>query len=67
MTDSAANNYDAEATADDGSAPYDFTVQVDMSEVLPFLPNGHIAGAFQGWAASTPLADVGNGIWSGKR
>ena len=55
-----------EATTDDGSCLYDFTVQVDMSEVPSVSPNGvHIAGAFQGWnAGSTPLVDFGNGIWS---
>ena len=64
--DTAANNFDPEATADDGSCLYDFTVQVDMSEVPSVSPDGvHIAGAFQGWnAGSTPLVDVGNGIWS---
>lgn len=64
--DTEANNFDPEATADDGSCLYDFTVQVDMSEAPSVSPSGvHIAGEFQGWnAGATPLADVGNGIWS---
>ena len=64
--DVSANNYDSEATADDGSCLYSLTVQVDMSEVGNVSPAGvHIAGAFQGWnPGATALQDGGNGIWS---
>ena len=64
--DVSANNYDPDATADDGSCVYSLTVQVDMSEVGNVSPSGvHIAGEFQGWnPGATALQDGGNGIWS---
>lgn len=64
-TDAAASNFDAEALADDGSCLYPATLSVDMTGV-PVVPQGvHVAGDFQGWdPAATPLADLGNGLWS---
>ena len=54
--DNGANNFDPEATVDDGSCLYDFTVQVDMSDVASVSSAGvHIAGEFQGWNAGSTL------------
>lgn len=45
--------------------PTSITLQVDMSTQAEVSVNGvHVAGSFQGWdAGSSPLTDVGGGIW----
>ena len=45
--------------------PTAVTLRVDMSNEAAVSANGvHVAGSFQGWAASgTPLTDMGGGIW----
>lgn len=64
-TDSAAQNYNAEATEDDGSCEYLATFQVDMSNETVVAQGVYVAGDFNSWAAdATPLTDTGNGIWS---
>jgi 1,4-alpha-glucan branching enzyme len=56
-TDVNAQNYDAAATADDGTCAYLITFSVDMNNVC-VGPNGvHIAGAFQGWDPATTAMD----------
>jgi ribosomal protein L28 len=44
----------------------DLTFSVDMSQYGAAFTTAYINGSFNGWAGSTnPLADQGNGIWSG--
>jgi Secretion system C-terminal sorting domain len=41
------------------------TFQMDASNIVVNANGIHIAGSFQGWDASTtPMTDLGNGIWS---
>lgn len=67
-TDSDANNYDANATSDDGSCLYDVSFSVDMScsGVTPTSPVS-ITGPFCSWcAAGFELADTdSDGVWTG--
>ena len=63
--DPAAENYDPEALANDGSCLYPATLAVDMTGVAVSPLGVHVAGDFQGWdPAGTPLADQGDGLWS---
>lgn len=64
-TDSAAANYNIDATADDGSCLYDHTFNVDMNCETGFS-NVNVTGPVVGWCADClPLADGdGDGIWS---
>ena len=63
-TDSAAQNYDSEATIDDGSCAYLVTLQVDMSNE-EVVSGAYVAGGFQGWDASgTPMDNPGLGLYT---
>ena len=63
-TDENAQNYDADATIDDGSCSYMVTLRVDMSQ-QDVSPNGvHVAGAFQNWdPAGTEMSTQGLGLY----
>ena len=63
-TDSAAQNYDSEASIDDGSCVYLVTLRLDMSQ-QEVSPNGvHVAGSFQGWTpGTTPMSTQGLGLY----
>ncbi len=67
-TDSTANNYDAEATSDDGSCIYNVTFNVDMScsGVTVSTPVS-ITGPFCSWCATGfELSDSDeDGVWTG--
>lgn len=63
-TDSGAQNYDSEATIDDGSCAYLVTLQVDMSN-QEVVSGTFVAGGFQGWDASgTPMDNPGLGLYT---
>ena len=63
-TDAAAQNYDSEATIDDGSCAYLVTLQVDMSNE-EVVSGAYVAGGFQGWDASgTPMDSPGMGLYT---
>ncbi len=64
-TDSEAQNFDSEATADDGSCQYLLTVTVDMSEVTSAFTQPTVNGTFNGWCGTcNPLTDNGDGTWT---
>lgn len=65
--DDTASNYDAAATANDGSCIYDVTLSVNMSEYA--LADGdtvYVNSEFNSWCgACNPLSDAdGDGVWS---
>jgi 1,4-alpha-glucan branching enzyme len=65
-TDEAANNYNPEATTDDGSCLYDVTFHVNMNEVTQAFSTPNLNGTFNNWCgACAPMSDEdGDGIWS---
>lgn len=63
-TDSAATNYDPEATADNGSCTYAVSFSVDLGAEEPSPDGVHLAGDFQGWnPSSTPMTMNSDGVW----
>ena len=63
-TDADAQNYDADAVADDGSCAYVVTIRLDMSTQAVSAEGVHVAGAFQGWdPGSTPMTTPGLGLY----
>jgi 1,4-alpha-glucan branching enzyme len=65
-TDEAANNYNPDATTDDGSCLYNVTFHVNMSEVTETYSTPNLNGTFNNWCgACAPMSDEdGDGIWS---
>jgi hypothetical protein len=63
-TDSDAVNYDADATADDGSCQFLVTLRVNMSNTTVNAAGVHVAGGFQGWnPGSTAVPYLGFGVY----
>ncbi len=67
-TDASANNYNAEATSDDGSCLYNTTFNVDMSCAGVDFYEVFVTGPLWGWPANSGfnqlLDDDGDGIYS---
>ena len=63
----AINNYNYQATTDDGSCTYDVTLTVDMN--CSGLTPGYVAatGPSDGWSCGVALTDGfdGDGVWEG--
>ena len=64
-TDATAQNYNPEATVDNGACQYLVTLRVDMSNETVSPAGVHLAGGFQGWdATATPMQYSGFGVYS---
>lgn len=64
-TDNTAQNFNAEATIDNGACQYLVTLRVDMSNQSVSAAGVHVAGGFQGWdATATPMQYAGYGVYS---
>ena len=66
-TDSAAANYNAAATTDDGSCEYIISFAVDMNQYGASFTTAYVAGTFNGWCGNcNALADGdADGVWEG--
>ena len=60
-TDSAAQNYDADATEDDGTCSYLVTFSVDMSNYAGAYTNVNLNGSFAGWCGDCVVMDDADG------
>jgi hypothetical protein len=64
-TDNTAQNFNPEATIDNGACQYLVTLRVDMSNETVGANGVHVAGGFQGWdATATPMQYAGYGVYS---
>lgn len=65
-TDESANNYNPDATVDNGSCLYNVTFHVNMSEVTDAYTLPELNGTFNEWCGGcAPMSDTdGDGIWS---
>jgi len=65
-TDETANNFNPEATTDDGSCLYNVTFHVNMNQVTEVFTTPNLNGTFNNWCgACAPMSDEdGDGIWS---